>query len=170
MWKMNAKAIALGGVLAALAVVIMCLGGLIPVATYVCPVLCMVVLCWVSQLCGTRIGWAWYGAVAVLSLLLGPDKEAAILFVFLGYYPIIKPGIDKLFASWLLKFLYFNAMILLSYSLLIWILGMDQILADFKDVGMVVTGITLVLGNVVLFTLDFILLRIQKLIQGKPSE
>ena len=33
----NAKNMALGGVMAALAVVIMCMGGLIPLATYVCP-------------------------------------------------------------------------------------------------------------------------------------
>ena len=55
----EAKSIALGGVLAALAVVIMCMGGLIPVATYVCPTLCMIALCFVVQLCGKRIAWAW---------------------------------------------------------------------------------------------------------------
>ena len=36
--------IALGGVLAALAVVIMSMGTLIPVATYVCPMLCAILL------------------------------------------------------------------------------------------------------------------------------
>ena len=35
---------AMGGVFAALAVVVMNLGGLIPVATYVCPTICMVLL------------------------------------------------------------------------------------------------------------------------------
>ena len=49
---------ALGGVLAALAVVVMSLGGLIPVATFVCPMLCMILLRFVCQLCGNRIGWA----------------------------------------------------------------------------------------------------------------
>ena len=37
----QAKAIAVGGVLAAMAIVIQGLGGLIPVATFVLPVLCM---------------------------------------------------------------------------------------------------------------------------------
>ena len=36
--RKHSKQIALGGVMAALAVTIMSLGGLIPVATYVCPV------------------------------------------------------------------------------------------------------------------------------------
>ena len=65
-----ASRIALGGVLAALAVVIMSMGTLIPVATYVCPVLCCMLLQFVLLSCGRRIAWAWYGAVAILSLLV----------------------------------------------------------------------------------------------------
>ena len=42
--KTPASRIALGGVLAALAVVIMSLGGLIPIMTYVSPMLCALVL------------------------------------------------------------------------------------------------------------------------------
>ena len=85
----TAKVVALGGILAALAAVIMCLGGLIPVATFVCPLLCLVVLYLVCHLFGKRIGWAWYGAVSVLSLLLGPDKEAAAVFACVAVIPTI---------------------------------------------------------------------------------
>ena len=81
MGRNGAKSVALGGVMAALAVVIMCMGGIIPLATYVCPMLCAVLLAAVLRLTGRRIGWAWYGAVSLLSLLLGPDKEAAAVFV-----------------------------------------------------------------------------------------
>ena len=81
--------------MAALAVVIMSLGTLIPVATFVCPVLCMLILQLVLKLCGSRIAWAWYGAVAILSLLMAPDKEAAAVFLFLGYYPVVKPRMDS---------------------------------------------------------------------------
>ena len=69
-----ARTIALGGVMAALAVTVMSMGGLIPVATYVSPVLCMLMLNLVIRLCGVRIAWAGYGAVALLSLLLSADK------------------------------------------------------------------------------------------------
>ena len=41
MRRIAAKQVAFGGMMAALALVIMGLGGLIPVATYVCPMLCM---------------------------------------------------------------------------------------------------------------------------------
>ena len=65
-----ASVIAFGGVLAALAVVIMSMGTLIPVATYVCPMLCCLLLSMVNRTCGKRLGWAWYGAVTLLSLLM----------------------------------------------------------------------------------------------------
>lgn len=97
----QASSVALGGVLAAAAVVIMCMGGLIPVATFVCPMLCMLLQAVVLNQCGPRMAWAWYGAVAVLSLLMGPDKEAAAVFVFLGYYPIVKPRLDGKKLKWL---------------------------------------------------------------------
>ena len=42
--RKNARNVALGGMMAALAIVIMCMGGLIPVATFVCPMLCMLLL------------------------------------------------------------------------------------------------------------------------------
>ena len=40
----QARKTALGGMLAALAVVLMTMGGMIPVATYVVPMICMLIL------------------------------------------------------------------------------------------------------------------------------
>ena len=93
--------VALGGVLAAVAVVIMTLGGLIPVATYISPMFCGLLLLFVKQSCGNTIGWTWYGAVSILGLLLSPDKEAAAVFIALGYYPIIQPWLEKSKLKWL---------------------------------------------------------------------
>lgn len=152
-----ASVVALGGVLAALAVIIMNLGGLIPVATYVCPMLCMMLLQVVRKTCGDRIAWAWYGAVAILSLLLSPDKEAAAVFVFLGYYPIVKPRLDSLKGKWLWKGLLFNGATLLMYWLLMNLFGMAQIAAEFQEMGVVMTVVTLILGNVTFFLLDRLL-------------
>lgn len=162
MRKTPAGRLALGGVMAALAVVIMSLGGLIPVATFACPVLCMVLLSFVTKLCGSRIGWAWYGAVAILSLLLGPDKEAAAVFAFLGYYPIIKPRLDKMKLGLVLKALLFNGAILLMYWLLIHLFGMAQLVAEYQEMGMIMTVITLALGNFTFFLLDNTLTRLSK--------
>ena len=109
--------------MAALAVVIMCLGGLIPIATYVCPVICTLLLSVVLKRCGKRDAWAWYGAVSVLCLLMAPDKEAAAVFLFLGYYPIVKPVLDRKKCSWIWKGLLFNLSVLAMYWLLIALLG-----------------------------------------------
>ena len=153
-----ASNIALGGVMAALAVVIMCMGGMIPVATFICPMACMILLTVVLSRCGSRIAWAWYAAVAILSLLLGPDKEAAAVFAFLGYYPIIKPKMDSLPLKWLWKGVYFNAVILIMYWLLMNLFGMAQVIEDFEKMGTVLTILTLIMGNVTFFMLDRLLM------------
>ena len=148
--------------MAALAVVIMCLGGIIPVATYICPMLCAILLAAVLSLTGKRIAWTWYAAVSLLSLLLGPDKEAAAVFLFLGYYPIIKPWLDRRKLPVLWKLAFFNIMILILYALLIWLFQMEQVVREFQELGTVLTVVTLVMGNVVLFMLDVLLSRLSR--------
>lgn len=162
MKRNSAKYVALGGVMAALAVVIMCLGGLIPLATFVCPMLCCLMVKLVLTLCGQRIAWAWYGTVAILCALLGPDKEAAAVFVFLGYYPIVKPKMDKLPLKWLWKVLYFNIVTLAMYALLVYVLGMAELAAEYREMGVILTVVTLLLGNLVFVLLDFLLGRRMK--------
>jgi hypothetical protein len=157
MRKFSAKPVALGGMLAAAAVVIMGLGGLIPIATYVCPLLCMLILTVVLRICGGRIAWAWYVVVALLSLLLGPDKEAAAVFVFLGYYPIVKPKLDGRKLSWLWKGLLFNSAVVIMYALLMHLFGMAQLAEEFTEMGTLTLVILLVLGNVTFVLLDKIL-------------
>ena len=159
----EARRIAFGGMMAALAVVIMCLGGLIPVATFTVPVIAMLILAYVLKLCGRRIGWAWYGAVSILGLLLGPDKEAAAIFLFLGFYPILKPKLDRMKLGLLLKVLLFNGMILLMYGMLIYLLGMHEIAREYSELGRIMTIFMLVGGNAVFFLLDKALRRFQKI-------
>ena len=153
------RPVALGGMMAALAVVIMALGGVIPIATFVSPMACMLLLRFVLTMCPRRIGWAWYGAVALLGLLLGPDKEAAAIFAALGYYPILKPRLDRMKYGVVLKFLLFNTVILLLYGLMICLLGVAQIVADYAELGLIGGGVMLILGNVTFFLLDDLLGR-----------
>ena len=152
-----ASRMALGGVLAALAVVIMSLGGLIPIATYVTPMLCAMLLQAVLLTCGTRVAWAWYGAVALLSVLLSADKEAAAVFVFLGYYPIVKPRLDGTKPAWLWKGLLFNVSIGVMYFLLLRLFGMAELGEEFAQFGFVMLLVLLILGNVTFFLLDRLL-------------
>ena len=146
--------------MAALAVVIMCMGGIIPVATYVCPMLCAILLAVVLRFAGRRIAWAWYAAVALLSLLMGPDKEAASVFVFLGYYPIIKPWVDRRKVPFLWKIGIFNLSVCAMYAVLLYLFRLEQVVRDFSEFGIVLTLVTLLLGNITLFMLDLLIGRI----------
>lgn len=164
----KAKQMALGGIMAALAVVIMCMGGMIPLATYVCPAMCMLILKLIRIRCGSRVAWGWYGAVAILSMLMSPDKEAAAVFVFLGYYPILKPKLDGLKLRWLWKALLFNASVLVLYWLLLNLFGLEQLVEEFSEMGTVMTAVTLLLGNVTFFLLDRLLgMKLRRKKRGK---
>lgn len=156
--KTPAGKIALGGVLAALAVAVMSLGTLIPVMTYVCPMICTLILEAVRQTCGNRIGWAWYGAVAFLGALLSPDKEAALMFVFLGYYPLVRPKISGRL-SWIYKLLLFNGSIGVMYFLLLRILGVEALVEEYREMGVWMLAALVVMGNVTFFLLDTLLHR-----------
>lgn len=153
----SAKSIALGGVLAAAAVCIMCLGGLIPVNTYVSPMLCALLLQVILNICGRRIAWAWFFAVAILSLLLCPDREAAGVLLALGYYPILKQRLDRSRLRALWKGLYFNTSICVLYAVLLFVLGLPALNREFRELGTVMLIVLLILGNVTFFLLDKVL-------------
>lgn len=151
--------VALGGILAAVAVILFSLGGLIPVATFLTPVMGAILLQTVLRLCGKRIAWAWYGMVAILTLLMSPDKEAALLFLFLGYYPILKPALDRsrLRLAW--KLLLFNAAIICMYGLLTFITGASEILDEYREMESIWLAVMVVMGNATFFLLDILLGR-----------
>ena len=157
--RSKAYPIALGGMLAAVAVVLMCVGTIIPIATYAAPVLCIKVCQTVLTLCGSRIAWAWYGVVTILSLMMAPDKEAAAVFLVLGYYPIVKPKLEAQKVAWLWKGLLFNGSILLLYWVLLNLIGVSQLLEEFSGMGIAMTALLLILGNVTFFLLDHVLSR-----------
>ena len=150
------RSMAFGGVMAALAVVIMCMGTLVPLATFVCPLLCILTAAIVYGRCGAKVAWAWYGAVAILSMLLAPDKEAAAVLVFLGYYPMIKPWLERSRLRWLWKGLLFHVAVFLLYSVLVYVFGMTETVAEFREAGIFLGAVTLVLGNVTFFLLKFL--------------
>ena len=148
--------VALGGVTAALAVIFLCLGTVIPLTTFVWPMACMLLLCLVMPKLDSMI-WTWYTAVAILGMLLSPDKEAAALFVFLGWYPIIKLPLERYKLRIIYKALIFNTAVFLMYWLLISLLGMAYLKQELFGEGLWLTGLILLLGNAIFFMLDRIL-------------
>ena len=92
----QSRKVALCGVLCGLAVVFLLLGGLFFLAVYCAPLLAMAVLLPVLEEYGPGTAGAAYGAVAILALLLVPDRETALVYVFFGWYPILRPRIAAL--------------------------------------------------------------------------
>ena len=80
-----AARMALCGVLAALAVALMFLGGTVPFASIACPVLASLVLIPVYCECGWKWGLLWYAAVAALAALLAPDSQVTIFGIYVKY-------------------------------------------------------------------------------------
>ena len=147
--------LALCGVLCALAVAIMAMGTILPAATYCCPVLASMTLVPVLIICGEKLSWAMFAASAILSLLLAPDKEAAAIFLALGYYPIVKPRLDKKPKPrrivW--KLLLFNAAIIAVYGALLFVFRLDALREEFFSMGGLL-ALALILGGNVIFWLD----------------
>lgn len=145
---------ALGGMLTAVSVVIMCLGSVIPINTYVCPVLCILVTRPVLDRCGRRIGWCYYLATAILSLLLAPDREAALVYAFLGYYPMIRHVFERLGpVKGVAKLVFFTLAGAAAYGVLLLVMGVGAAMNE----GWLLTAVTVILWDVLFLLVDRLL-------------
>ena len=86
--------VALGGVVASLCILLMLMTGFFPFLTYAAPAAAGFLLIAVIVDCGYRWAMLVYLVVALLSIFVVPDKQAAMIFVFLGYYPVLKDYLD----------------------------------------------------------------------------
>ncbi len=92
----RSRGIAVSGVFSALAVVLMWLGALSGLGTYASPLMAGVALIPVGLLLGKRTQSLSFAAVSLLCLLLSADWEENLLFIGLfGWYPILRPGLEK---------------------------------------------------------------------------
>ena len=151
---MKARQMALGGMMTAVAVVIMALGSIIPVNTYTCPVLCILLTKPVLERCGRTTGWCYYMATAVLGLMLAPDREAALVYAFLGSYPMLRP-IFRRFGPMqtAAKLVYFTAMGAASYGVLLLVMGAEAAMSE----GWLLTAVTVILWDVLFLLVDRLL-------------
>ena len=159
-----AARMALCGVLAALAVALMFLGGTVPFASIACPVLASLVLIPVYCECGSRWCLLWYAAVAALAALLAPEKEAAVLFVFFGYYPMLRKLIGRLrvrAAAWAVKLVYVNAAVFAAYGLMLYVFHLTAVMEDFAGMGKAMLAVLLVLANVTFVIYAVLIARLE---------
>lgn len=157
--KQSSK-IAFCGMMVALSVALMLMGGLIPIATYCAPMLSGVLLLPIMLEYGRKTAWTAYIATALIVLTLGVDKEAAFFYIFLGYYPIIKWNIDQLKKKPVrlaLKLAVFNAAILLMYAVLGFVLHMDAVVEEFTEMGAWMLVLFMLLMNFCMLLYDRLL-------------
>lgn len=143
----------------ALGTVIMFCTGLIPIGTYALPAISGVLLIMIVIEMGPKWAWVVYGAISILSLLLAPDREASLIFVmFFGYYPIVKALLERLSKkgiAWLLKFVIFNAAMVVDFMISIFVLAVPK--DSFTVMGIYLPWIFLLLGNLVFLIYDYAL-------------
>ena len=134
---------------------------------YLCPAVAGVLIIPVVWEFGGKTGALLYLAVALLSLILSPNKEAALFFALLfGWYPLARPKLQHLRRKPLrvvLKLVLFNAALAVIIALLLFVLVSPDWQADAANwTGLVVAGM-LVLGNVAFLIYDVLLARISDL-------
>ncbi|MCI2046768.1 MAG: hypothetical protein LKJ90_03525 [Faecalibacterium sp.] len=151
-------ALALGGVFGALAVAVMLLGAVIPLAMFIAPAFAGLLVMFACAECGPRMAVTLYTAISILSILFVPDKEVALVFVgILGYWPLIKPRYDTIRSPALralAKSFTFILAILAIYSLVFVLFPATQISDDLKEAGLALTAATLLVGNIAFLLYD----------------
>lgn len=117
--KNMTKKLALGGVMAALAVALLYLFGMSAFDLSVL-VLCSLMTMLVMVECGVKVTWIYAAVTSVLALLLLPSKLYALEYMmFAALYPILKMYFERMNAmyAWLLKISCLDSMLMLCLVL-----------------------------------------------------
>ena len=154
------RRVAVSGMMVALATAILLMGGVIPAATFVGPALAGIFMIPVLVEGGRRMALGAWLAVSALSLMLCADKEAALLFAFLGWYPAMKWTLDARLPGWKglpVKLLLWNACAGAMAALIFYVFRMDQIIAEYREMSRVMLVAFILLANVTLVLYDRLL-------------
>lgn len=166
--------VALGGIVASLCLTVMILTGIVPALYIAAPMVAGMMMIILAEEVSESWGWLTYLAVSLLTLLMNPDKEAALMFVlFFGYYPLLRPRYDRLKIRWLrllLKLLHYNAFLVTDYLITVYVLG----LPTFEDTlpwmyagliavsNLIFLGYDRLLGNVRAFYRTYLVKKVLK--------
>lgn len=156
--KQNKKLI-VSSMVAALALFLMIIAGLIPIGTYAVPVVAS--LLYIVLVKETGYGWALmaYAVTSIMSLILCADKETAINFIlFFGYYPILKMLLEKikpLVLRIIIKLIIFNVAMIAIFCIATFVLMIPA--SAYTVFGLYIPWIILAVGNVVFIIYDYAL-------------
>lgn len=149
----SASRVALGGVLAALSLLLLYLSAMMPSGRIGMVAVAGLVPAAAVVSGGLAAGFLCYGATAVLALLLIPDKGCALLYaIFFGLYPMIKSLIERLRRlplELILKLAFFNVVLSVLFG------GFSALLFPLLPELMQNTLPLFLLGNVVFLIYDY---------------
>ena len=161
MMKTSMK-VSLGGVVAALSLVLMFLTSVIPFGTYAFPTFAGILLVLLVINLGYRWAFAVYFITAILSFLLLSDKEAALYYTaFLGFYPIVKSLIERIpskIVQYIVKFALFNVCIIAAFYIGMTLLSIPK--ESFTLFGVYLPWVFLIIGNVFFLLYDLCVTRL----------
>ena len=147
----------------ALAVLFLWLSGILPLATYGWPILASFTLVVEREECKHGYAWCCFAASAVLGLLLCADKEAALVFLFLGYYPLLKPRFDAINAKIPRSASKLSLCVVTMgtmYALILFVFQLDAVVQEFNATAPCLLWATVALGVVLFFVYDLALSRL----------
>ena len=110
-----------------------------------------------------------YAASAILGLLLCPDKEIAFLYLFLGWYPAVRPQLGTVPrpVCWLVKCGLFSFAMVVMYALILHLLRLEAVVEEFTEYSTAMVLVLLALGNVTFLLFDRLLARLTFVYQKK---
>lgn len=169
----NSKVIAYSGVATALSVVMLFLGSIFWVLGYTMPLVASLVMIILLDSISQKSALLTFISTSIISFILLNDKECVLLYIlFFGYYPLIRDKINDIkpkFLSYLLKFITFNAAMVLTQVLCVYVFGIpfDDMLGKW---GIVLFVLCLNLVFVVFDKLYTLLLRLYRIMLKKKVE
>lgn len=149
--------VAFCGIVSAFAVIVMFLS-LIPSLAYAVPALAGIVIWIVSE--HMKVKWAYlcYAATGLISLMLIPELEANLFYIFFfGYYPTLCILLEKI-KSGILRFLIklgiFNITVVIAYNILVFVMSAEEMLEGLEDFGEYAVYIFWGIGNAAFIIYD----------------
>ena len=149
--KNKSRKMAVCAITAALGVVLMLLGAVLGLGTYVAPMYVGWCLIPIGKHCGIKYQTLLWLVISLLSALFVANIEQNLMFIFLfGWYPIARPRLQKLpkAVRFLVKFLLFNVIVVSLEAVLINILAPEAM-----ELWSAV--ILMAIGNAAFFLYDF---------------
>lgn len=169
----NSKVIAYSGVATALSVVMLFLGSIFWVLGYTMPLVASLVMIILLDSISQKSALLTFISTSIISFILLNDKECVLLYVlFFGYYPLIRDKINDIkpkILSYLIKFVSFNAAMVLTQILCVYVFGIpfDDMLGKW---GIVLFVLCLNLVFVVFDKLYTLLLKLYRIKLKKKVE